>query len=84
MLSEKTPVLKAQALKAIDDAKVRRAELQEQAKHDKAARDEMIRTMYDISLSPEDVNFIDEAVQPLWAPVLLLRRDRAGTGHPEA
>ncbi|ATR81209.1 hypothetical protein CYD26_20440 [Pseudomonas sp. FFUP_PS_473] len=57
---EKTPVLKAQALKAIDDAKVRRAELQEQAKHDKAARDEMIRTMYDISLSPEDVNFIDE------------------------
>lgn len=57
---EKTPILKAQALKAIDDAKVRRAELKEQAKHDKAARAEMVRTMYDISLSPEDVNFIDE------------------------
>ena len=57
---EKTPILKAQALKAIDDAKVRRAELKERAKHDKAARAEMIRTMYDISLSPEDVNFIDE------------------------
>lgn len=57
---EKTPILKAQALKAIDDAKLRRAELKERALHDKAARDEMIRTMYDISLSPEDVNFIDE------------------------
>lgn len=57
---EKTPILKAQALKAIDDAKLRRAELKERAQHDKAARDEMIRTMYDVSLSPEDVNFIDE------------------------
>lgn len=57
---EKTPLLKAQALKAIDDAKVRRAQLQEQAKRDKAAREEMIRTMYDITLSPEDVNFIEE------------------------
>ncbi|WP_136473962.1 hypothetical protein [Pseudomonas sp. DG56-2] len=58
--SEKTPILKAQALKAIDDAKVHRAELKERAKHDKAARDEMIRTMYDVSLSAEDPNFIDE------------------------
>ena len=58
--SERTPILKAQALKAIDDAKVRRAEIKERAKHDKAARDEMIRTMYDVSLSAEDPNFIDE------------------------
>lgn len=57
---EKTPIVKAQALKAIEDAKIRRAELQVQAKNDKAARDEMIRTMYDISLSPEDELFIDE------------------------
>ena len=57
---EKTPILKAQALKAIDDAKVRRAELKERARHDKAAREEMVRTMYDISLSPDDPNFIDE------------------------
>ncbi|MEE1921455.1 hypothetical protein V0R50_00785 [Pseudomonas sp. 148P] len=57
---EKTPVLKAQALKAIDDAKVRRAALREQAKRDKAARAEMIRTMYDITLEPGDVNFIEE------------------------
>ena len=57
---EKTPVLKAQALKAIDDAKVRRAELREQATRDKAARAEMIRTMYDITLAPADVNFIEE------------------------
>lgn len=57
---EKTPILKAQALKAIEDAKLRRAELKERARHDKAARDEMIRTMYDISLAPEDPDFIDE------------------------
>ncbi|KTC20053.1 hypothetical protein AO392_16870 [Pseudomonas putida] len=57
---EKTPILKAQALKAIDDAKVRRAELKERARHDKAAREEMVRTMYDISLSPDDPSFIDE------------------------
>lgn len=57
---EKTPILKAQALKAIDDARVRRAELQERARHDKAAREEMVRTMYDISLNPDDVNFIEE------------------------
>lgn len=57
---EKTPLLKAQALKAIDDAKARRAELQERARHDKAAREEMIRTMYDLSLSPDDANFIEE------------------------
>lgn len=57
---EKTPVLKAQALKAIDDAKVKRATLREQAKRDKAARAEMIRTMYDVTLSPDDVNFIEE------------------------
>lgn len=57
---EKTPILKAQALKAIDDAKLRRAQLQEQAKLDKAARAEMIRTMYDITLAPDDVNFIEE------------------------
>lgn len=57
---EKTPILKAQALKAIDDAKLRRAQLQEQAKRDKAARAEMIRTMYDITLAPDDVNFIEE------------------------
>lgn len=57
---EKTPIVKAQALKAIEDAKIRRAELQEQAKNDKAAREEMIRTMYDISLSPLDELFIDE------------------------
>jgi hypothetical protein len=57
---EKTPVLKAQALKAIDDAKVRRAELREQALRDKAARAEMIRTMYDITLHPGDINFIEE------------------------
>ncbi|MCU1723283.1 hypothetical protein [Pseudomonas sp. 5P_5.1_Bac1] len=57
---EKTPILKAQALKAIDDAKVKRAELREQAKLDKAARAEMIRTMYDITLNPDDVNFIEE------------------------
>lgn len=57
---EKTPIVKAQALKAIEDAKIRRAELQVQAKNDKAARDEMIRTMYDISLSPDDELFIDE------------------------
>lgn len=50
---EKTPLLKAQALKAIDDAKQRRAQLQEQAKRDKAARAEMIRTMYDITLTPK-------------------------------
>nr|WP_314874977.1 hypothetical protein [uncultured Pseudomonas sp.] len=57
---EKTPILKAQALKAIDDAKLRRAQLQEQAKRDKAARAEMIRTMYDITLAPDDINFIEE------------------------
>lgn len=57
---EKTPILKAQALKAIDDAKVKRAALREQAKRDKAARAEMIRTMYDTTLSPGDVNFIEE------------------------
>ncbi|HEN8800112.1 TPA: hypothetical protein U8251_002709 [Pseudomonas putida] len=57
---EKTPVLKAQALKAIDDARQRRAKLQEQARQDKAARAEMIRTMYDVTLTPEDVNFIEE------------------------
>ena len=57
---EKTPIVKAQALKAIDDARIRRAELQLRAKNDKAARDEMIRTMYDISLTPEDDLFIDE------------------------
>ena len=57
---EKTPVLKAQALKAIDDAKDRRAALREQAQRDKAARTEMIRTMYDITLSPGDANFIEE------------------------
>jgi hypothetical protein len=57
---EKTPIVKAQALKAIEDAKTRRAELQEQAKNDKAARDEMIRTMYDISLCPQDELFINE------------------------
>lgn len=57
---EKTPLLKAQALKAIDDAKQRRAQLQEQAKRDKAARAEMIRTMYDITLTPDDVNFVEE------------------------
>lgn len=57
---EKTPIVKAQALKAIEDAKTRRAELQVQAKNDKAAREEMIRTMYDISLSPQDELFINE------------------------
>lgn len=57
---EKTPLLKAQALKAIDDAKSRRAELQERARHDKAAREEMIRTMYDTSLRADDPNFIEE------------------------
>ena len=57
---EKTPILKAQALKAIDDAKVKRAALREQAKRDKAARAEMIRTMYDTTLTPGDVNFIEE------------------------
>ena len=57
---EKTPIVKAQALKAIEDAKIRRAELQEQAKNDKAAHDEMVRTMYDISLSSQDELFIDE------------------------
>ncbi|MCS5515068.1 hypothetical protein NWF32_05175 [Pseudomonas qingdaonensis] len=39
---------------------MRRAELKERARHDKAAREEMVRTMYDISLSPDDPNFIDE------------------------
>lgn len=57
---EKTPIVKAQALKAIEDAKVRRAELHVRAKNDKAAREEMIRTMYDISLTPDDDLFIDE------------------------
>ncbi len=57
---EKTPVLKAQALKAIDDAKARRAELREQAQRDKAARAEMIRTMYDTTLAPSDANFVEE------------------------
>lgn len=57
---EKTPIVKAQALKAIEDAKVRRAELQVRARNDKAAREEMIRTMYDISLTPDDDLFIDE------------------------
>lgn len=57
---EKTPLLKAQALKAIDDAKARRAQLREQASRDKAARAEMIRTMYEITLHPADINFIEE------------------------
>lgn len=58
---EKTPIVKAHAIKAFDDAKTRRAELQERAKRDKAARDEMIRTMYEITLTPADENFFDEA-----------------------
>ncbi|WP_278402067.1 hypothetical protein [Stutzerimonas kunmingensis] len=57
---EKTPIVKAQALKAFEDAKARRAQLQERAKHDRVAREEMIRTMYDIALSPTDENFLEE------------------------
>lgn len=60
LAKEKTPIVKAQALKAFEDAKARRAQLQKRAKRDKAAREEMIRTMYDITLTPEDENFFDE------------------------
>lgn len=57
---EKSPIVKAQAIKAFEDAKAHRAQLQEKAKRDKAAREELIRTMYDITLSPNDENFLDE------------------------
>jgi len=62
---ENTPIVKAQAIKAFEDAKAHRAQLQERAKSDKAARDELIRTMYDITVTPEEENFLDDGFRHL-------------------
>jgi hypothetical protein len=57
---ENAPVVKAQAKKALDDAVAYRAALKERARQDKAAHDEYVRTMYEVTLSPQDHNFLDE------------------------
>lgn len=58
---ENAPVAKAKAISVYEEQKIKRAELREQARQDKAARAEYIRTMYDTALRAEDENFLDES-----------------------
>lgn len=57
---ENAPVVKSQAKRALDDAIAHRAALKERARQDKAAHEEYVRTMYEVTLSPQDHNFLEE------------------------
>jgi hypothetical protein len=57
---EKSPIIKTQALQAIEDAKKYRADLKLKAQTNSAAKEEYQRVMYDTALPPEHPDFVDE------------------------
>jgi hypothetical protein len=57
---EKSPIIKAQALQAFDDAKKYRLDMKLNAETDAAAKAEYLRIMYDTALPPENLEFISE------------------------
>ena len=57
---QNAPVVRDQAKRALEDAIAHREVLKVRAAQDKAAHDEYVRTMYELALSPQDHNFLDE------------------------
>lgn len=57
---QNAPVVRDQAKRALEDAIAHREALKARAAQDKAAHEEYVRTMYELALSPQDHNFLDE------------------------